>query len=759
MSNINFTYTNLTPFKWYVLENFPFIEADFDALTNWQLFCKLGKEMNKIINSVNVSGQQVETLTNAFNELQNYVNNYFNNLDVQEEINNKLDQMTQDGTLESLIGKYVDPYFIEFNEKIEEQNNKINSITSGSPAGTYNTLTELQSANPDHTKIYLVLENGNWYYYNNSTSQWTSGGKYLDTTNFNEAIQDLTITKNQFPYNTQNLFDKLEWLENKSITDSSATNSTTSNYESKTINSDYTRISRPIRVRYDNGVPIFTPNNWKWFNKGNTASLGICYDVNGNYSSLIMGNSSNLETLPEDCYFIIFKQYYTSSNFVLLLPFNINYLNNKIVDLTPGYFAKFSDGNIFEHINWINGKNFNSQSANFNKISIFYLEKFTIDSEVASYSEPIQIKDLNGNPIFEDKNFNWNNINTTEANLAILFDSFGNYVKILTRDDLTFTENSYYIVFIKYSNINNYVTLNKINVDWLSASNSEKIYYVGPTRENTSFTALIKSLKDDWSKKVIYIDSGTYDIFEEIGGKSFIDTIPDTADWSSVSTIIPPNTKIIGIGKVIFNFLPTSSDITLFAGGLLSPINTRGGVEIENITINATNCRYCIHDEVSLLTNYDGLSHIYKNVTANYIKGDLNPMPSGQAFGCGFNSNNNFLFENCVFTTTKDNTPAWSIHDRNSYGDNGSTIICNNCIFISDNNVSASLRNIHTQDTITEIDVSFNSCFIKNNIEITNDTSILINNSFDVTLLNTNLDNVVIDENLNNTFTPKIYNY
>ena len=53
-----YDYKNLTPFKWFMLENFPFIEADFDALTNWQLFCKLGNEMNKIINNVNAVGQQ-----------------------------------------------------------------------------------------------------------------------------------------------------------------------------------------------------------------------------------------------------------------------------------------------------------------------------------------------------------------------------------------------------------------------------------------------------------------------------------------------------------------------------------------------------------------------------------------------------------------------------------------------------------------------------------------------------------------------------
>lgn len=176
-----FNYTNLTPFKWFVLENFPFVEANFDALTEWQLFCKLGKEINKIINSENTLGTQVENFTNAFIDLQNYVNNYFKNLDVQEEINNKLNEMAQDGTLTNLIEKYMMPFINEQNGKISQIENKVNSVASGSPASVYDTLQDLQSADPDHSRIYVVIENGNWYYYNNSTSQWTSGGKYQST--------------------------------------------------------------------------------------------------------------------------------------------------------------------------------------------------------------------------------------------------------------------------------------------------------------------------------------------------------------------------------------------------------------------------------------------------------------------------------------------------------------------------------------------------------------------------------------------------
>ncbi len=113
-----FNYTNLTPFKWFVLENFPFIEADFDALTEWQLFCKIGKEINKIINSQNTVGNEMETLSQAFIELQNYINNYFDNLDVQEEINNKLNEMAESGELQELVNNI----FQELTQKIDDFN-------------------------------------------------------------------------------------------------------------------------------------------------------------------------------------------------------------------------------------------------------------------------------------------------------------------------------------------------------------------------------------------------------------------------------------------------------------------------------------------------------------------------------------------------------------------------------------------------------------------------------------------------------------
>lgn len=92
----NNMYKKLHPFKWFCLENFPFIEEDFDAITEYQLLCKIVCYLNKTITKTNELGTEVEAL-----------NNWFVNLDVQDEINNKLDEMTEDGTLARIINEQI----------------------------------------------------------------------------------------------------------------------------------------------------------------------------------------------------------------------------------------------------------------------------------------------------------------------------------------------------------------------------------------------------------------------------------------------------------------------------------------------------------------------------------------------------------------------------------------------------------------------------------------------------------------------------
>ena len=131
----NFDYKYMTPFKWFVLENFPFIENDFEAINNYRLFSKVVEYLNKMKDNVNLTGQQMENLTNAMIELQNYVNNYFENLDVQEEINNKLDEMVEAGTLQEIIADYLNSKAIFGFDTVNDMKQATNLI-NGSYAKT-----------------------------------------------------------------------------------------------------------------------------------------------------------------------------------------------------------------------------------------------------------------------------------------------------------------------------------------------------------------------------------------------------------------------------------------------------------------------------------------------------------------------------------------------------------------------------------------------------------------------------------------------
>lgn len=114
MSNENNMFKRIPPFKWFVLQNFPFIEEDFDAITNYQLLCKIVEYLNLTIGKTNELGTQVENLTN-----------WFNNLDVQDEINNKLDEMAEDGTLAEIINEQI---FGELNDRVTQNEGDISSL-------------------------------------------------------------------------------------------------------------------------------------------------------------------------------------------------------------------------------------------------------------------------------------------------------------------------------------------------------------------------------------------------------------------------------------------------------------------------------------------------------------------------------------------------------------------------------------------------------------------------------------------------------
>ena len=89
------------------LTNFPYIEKDFDAVTDYELLCLVVDHLNEVIKNSNKQNTVIQNLYNAFVELKDYVDNYFKNLDVQEEVDNKLDEMAKSGELADIIAQYL----------------------------------------------------------------------------------------------------------------------------------------------------------------------------------------------------------------------------------------------------------------------------------------------------------------------------------------------------------------------------------------------------------------------------------------------------------------------------------------------------------------------------------------------------------------------------------------------------------------------------------------------------------------------------
>lgn len=184
------------PFKLWTIENFPFIEADFDAITNYQLYSKIVEYLKKIAENQNALNNSYNELITGFNTLQTYVDNYFANLDVQDEIDHKLDEMVTDGTLASLFSVYTTRIYDTISDAISDttiiDGQKIKtlgyySINDGGGAEYYVTDTlpltgHYETLDNDMYAVMLII---------NDTIDFTQlGGKANDSTFDNKTIFD-----------------------------------------------------------------------------------------------------------------------------------------------------------------------------------------------------------------------------------------------------------------------------------------------------------------------------------------------------------------------------------------------------------------------------------------------------------------------------------------------------------------------------------------------------------------------------------------
>lgn len=186
----------LSPFKCLcvTIGNLPtaYIESMsyYEALTYFMKFLE-----NTVIPAINSNTEAITELQKAYDLLKEYVDNYFEDLDVQTEINNKLDELVSDGTLTSIISSYITPY-----------TDKIVAKSDGNLEYMFTHHTNLSGFQA------LCCDNEYYYYYNgenhNLYKRRLSTNELLDTINITDFGHgnDMAIIDNKI-YNA-NYTDK-----------------------------------------------------------------------------------------------------------------------------------------------------------------------------------------------------------------------------------------------------------------------------------------------------------------------------------------------------------------------------------------------------------------------------------------------------------------------------------------------------------------------------------------------------------------------
>lgn len=168
-------YMSLKPFRYWCQKVLPLVYDD--SLSYYELLCKVVDYLNKTMEDVEVLHEDVDNLHTAYEQLQNYVNNYFSTLDVQKEINNKLDEMAQSGYLSSIIAPLVINVAVPiFVDNMGEMTDK----------GRIYVLT---------TTGYVYIWNGtNWYNTGmNYTDNFVNYMQVVDTLSNDTDANDITV--------------------------------------------------------------------------------------------------------------------------------------------------------------------------------------------------------------------------------------------------------------------------------------------------------------------------------------------------------------------------------------------------------------------------------------------------------------------------------------------------------------------------------------------------------------------------------------
>lgn len=137
----------LPPFLGFLASNIPAVYDN--TLSYYEELTALIKYLqDTVVPALNADSEAITVLSN-------YVEHYFDNLDVQEEINNKLDQMAEDGTLQEIITAYIQANTAWIFDTVADMKAATNLIN-----GSYARTLGFRSLNDGGGATYYITDTG-----------------------------------------------------------------------------------------------------------------------------------------------------------------------------------------------------------------------------------------------------------------------------------------------------------------------------------------------------------------------------------------------------------------------------------------------------------------------------------------------------------------------------------------------------------------------------------------------------------------------
>ena len=332
-----------------------------------------------------------------------------------------------------------------------------------------------------------------------------------------------------------------------------------------------------------------TWNNWNTYNLDNAMIVNDGYITNNNYSTtlpdadnaipnkiyMLLGNNIGTLHLPK-------SDYSTAS---LLMTFKSDVLTEQILLSKHDYYVRIGYNGTWQ--NWIN-----------------YSSLVTANFYVTANNYSTTLPDANN------------------ADLNMIYMILGNNIPTANLPITDFNENGI-LLTLKADVLTEQIVIHGHELymrsgyagSWNAWKNfsSRRIIRVGDNQEFTTLTSALEYAYKHGNCDV-YVNSGTYNLFTELGGASFFDNYVFADTLTGGGPVVGNNCRYFFSPGAwcVFNYTGSNSDVKKY----FSPLNAgEGSFEIHGMLLRALNCRYAMHDETGRtgINNRNTIYHLYKN--------------------------------------------------------------------------------------------------------------------------------------------------